>query len=160
MVQKHILLIAIGDTIFQTTSASEHRHQMGQWVLTSYVYKMNDSLLPRSPPPAATWSLNGMSLPPFPADMELSDDVRQGLGSGGQLSINAYPPPSNTLGEYMCNLTISGQDSSRSILGKIYLSLCIATFSVDGILIGCYMVMVFTVALSDISSSAAISGRA
>ena len=121
-------------------------------------------MIPRDPPPDATWSLNGMPLPPFPADMELADDVRQGLGSGGQLSINAYPPPNSTLGEYMCNLTsIHGQDSARSILGKIYLSLCIATFSVDGILIGCYMVMVliiFTVALSDISSSAAISGRA
>ena len=70
--------------------------------------------------------------------MELADDVRQGLGSGGQLSINAYPPPSNALGVYMCNLTsINGQDSARSILGKIYMSLCIATFSVDGILIGC-----------------------
>ena len=87
-------------------------------------------MIPRDPPPAATWSLNGMPLPPFPADMELSDDVQHGLGSGGQLSINAYPPPSNALGEYMCNLTsIHGQDSVRSILGKIYLSLCIATFS-------------------------------
>ena len=59
-------------------------------------------MIPRDPLPNATWSLNGMSLPPFPADMELSDDVQQGLGSGGQLSINAYPPPSNTLGEYTC----------------------------------------------------------
>ena len=103
-------------------------------------------MIPSDPPPAATWSLNGMPLPPFPADMEVADDVQQGLGSGGQLSINAYPPPSNTLGEYMCNLTsIHGQDSARSILGKIYLSLCIATFSVDGILIGCYMVMVLII---------------
>ena len=85
-------------------------------------------MIPRDPPPAATWSLNGMPLPPFPADIELADDFRGGLGYRGQLSIVTYPPPSNTLGEYMCNLTsIYGQDSARSTLGKIYTFLFTAT---------------------------------
>ena len=74
-------------------------------------------MIPSDPPLAATWSLNGINATStFPADMEVADDVQQGLGSGGQLSIiiNAYPPSSNTLGEYMCNLTtIHGQDSAR-----------------------------------------------